>query len=500
MQPATRTFAVILFLWAVAIPLPASADRVVPRGTVTTGVIARENPRPGATPVGALRPGESAALLESVPRYYKVKLESGQIGFVSKAWTSVVPETAAPAHGMSPSGTSTGEAITGPTPLLAQGQPVDWWFVFKFNTASFPACDDTGHRTCRFDNNRKPMNYSGGFSEQFVYASSKNASLRKGNGCVGETPTDPVGATFEEAYDGDFYYVVWNDQFYDDPPIAGCTKSCSSPWGHSKGMIIWNDAGDGLLMQVSTPSWPASGSKKHPRVSDGNTLGCVQDDDVKVSQHFFALKLTTNDLKATLRALKNASVVTDPSDPQIVRNGGPADVQKLVNELGQKSDSTTYLETTLSTGVILISKPSGLHVPPWQFVSAVLGGIPLRTATWWASPKIPSTSASTPIDCWSSALGKPGPVEIATSGHWDATAFGLTGGPGKNDNHAKIGVSTGGDHHYAIFGDLNQQGALSGTCSRSQNGRGGTFLVIDSSTLNASLSHLIAGATAPTEP
>ena len=25
-----------------------------------------------------------------------------------------------------------------PTPLLADGQPVDWWFVFKFNTACLP--------------------------------------------------------------------------------------------------------------------------------------------------------------------------------------------------------------------------------------------------------------------------------------------------------------------------------------------------------------------------
>ena len=27
-----------------------------------------------------------------------------------------------------------------PTPLLKTGQPVDWWFVFKFNAETFPGC------------------------------------------------------------------------------------------------------------------------------------------------------------------------------------------------------------------------------------------------------------------------------------------------------------------------------------------------------------------------
>ena len=31
-----------------------------------------------------------------------------------------------------------GNAADAPTPLLAKGQPVDWWFTFKFNTRSFP--------------------------------------------------------------------------------------------------------------------------------------------------------------------------------------------------------------------------------------------------------------------------------------------------------------------------------------------------------------------------
>jgi hypothetical protein len=228
-------------------------------------------------------------------------------------------------------------------------------------------------------------------------------------------------------------------------------------------------------------------------------LGCVKDNDVKVSQHFFALKLTKDDLVKVLTALRNASVVTDTGNPQIVNNGGPADVQALVGSLGVKSNSTTDTNDILSSGVELISKPSHLHVPPWQMVSAVLGGVSMRAATWWAAPKIYTTTAATKVTCWDDTLGTPGPVEIATTGHWEGKEFGLTGGAGANFNHAKVGVSTSGDHHYSIFGDMNQQGAASGQrCSSSQNGRGGLFYVVDDSDLFASVKDLITGNTAPT--
>jgi Deoxyribonuclease II len=385
-----------------------------------------------------------------------------------------------------------------PVPLLAKGHPVDWWFVFKFNSAAFPGCGTGAIRSCPFGGS--VQNYKA-FGQQFVYASSESPSLQKGSDCAGETTADPLGATFDEVYNKLFFYVVWNDQFYDDPSIAGCTKECGAPWGHSKGMLAWNEAGEGLVLQVTTPSWPAAGSNTSPRKTDGNTLGCVKDDNVEVSQHFFALKLTKTDLMEVLTALRNASVVTDPTNPQIVKNGGPADVQQLVEHLGAKSDSATYTKDTLSTSVELISKPSRLNVPPWQMVSAVLGGIPLRVATWWASPKIFTTTASTTIGCWNDSLGTAGAVEIATTGEWQGTPFGLTGGPGPNFNHAKLGVSTSADEHYAIFGDMNQQGASSGPkCSSSQNGRGGLFYVVSDAKLSESLKNLIAGSTAPTGP
>jgi len=381
-----------------------------------------------------------------------------------------------------------------PGPLLAKGHPVDWWFVFKFNGSAFPGCGGNAQIVCLFGGT--VQNYSGGYSQQFVYASSENPSLQQGSGCLGDTINDPVGATFDQVYNGLLYYVVWNDQFYGDPPIHGCSDSCSSPWGHSKGMIAWDDDGDGFVMQVSTPSWPASGSASHPR-TDGNTLGCVSDNDVKVSQHFFALKLNKDDVVKVLQGLQNASVVTDPGNLQIVFNGGPSDIQTLVGELGQKSSSTTNMVLQLSSGVEMISKPSGLNVPPWQMVSATLSGVPLRAATWWADPEIPTTTDSTTITCWNASLGNPGAVQIASTGQWQGTIFSLEGGPQLDANHAKLGVSTNPDQPYVIFGDLNQQGTLSGAnCGSSQNGRGGTFYVLNNSALFGDVTNLIRGGTA----
>lgn len=379
-----------------------------------------------------------------------------------------------------------------PRPLLSGDHPVDWWFVFKFNAGVFPGCGEAATPTCRFGGT--PQHYKIG--QQFAFASSESASLKMGSGCAGDTTKDPLGSTFDQVYNGAFFYALWNDQFKGDP-----MNDANSPWGHSKGMLAWDGNGEGFVLQVSTPSWPASGRADTPRQTDGNTLGCVEDDDVKVSQHFFALKLTRSDLTAVLRALQNASVATRVNNLQLVRNGGPADVQQLVNGLGVHSKATAATMTALSTGVKVISKPSGLQVPPWQMVSSLLGGIPLRVASWWNDPWIFTTTALTPMGCWSSALKKPGAVEIATSGQFAQKTFVLEGGGGPNFNHAKIGVSQDPSKHYSIFGDMNQQGDITGAkCDSSQNGRGGLFFVVDNAALFKDVTSLLQGAKAGTGP
>jgi hypothetical protein len=269
-------------------------------------------------------------------------------------------------------------------------------------------------------------------------------------------------------------------------------------------------------MQVSTPNWPGAGSKGVPRQKNGNTLGCIMqpgktggevpEDNVEVSQHFFAVKLNKAELLNVLDAMANASVATDPSNTQLVKMGGPQEVQDKVKKLGNdKPSGAKVLDLTLpSSGVRLISKPSKLEAPPWQVVSAVLGGVPLRVASWWEGDIIHSTSATTPVGCLDGQglAHKPGGVLIVEDGIWDGKTIGLVGGSGKDRNHAKIGVSTSGPP-LTIFGDMNQDGTLSPVpqkgCALSQNPRGGLFYVVNDPTLHEGVAKLIGGKTDPAQ-
>lgn len=401
------------------------------------------------------------------------------------------------------------------SPLLSSNEPVDWMFAFKFNAQTMPGSkmrlrktgvfDAKGiKRPCYDEDNKK-------FSRHYVVASSNDQKLKlgKGNDVIGASVDDPLGATFGQVYlaDPSPYFVVWNDQFYGHP-----LQTELGPWGHSKGMLAWDDSGEGFVLQVSTPSWPGAGNKKNPRQNDGNTLGFVEDDNIKVSQHFFALKLNKKDVELVLKALANASVKTDPSKPSIVHNGGPATITSLVNDLGQLQNGTEVMNVKLSSGARLISKPSALHVPPWHLVSAELGGVDLRVASWWERYKdtaIYSTTRESPVpECWDKKLGKPGAVQIATTGLWKLPlkndkvkhmSIGLTGGPGPMYNHAKLGISTSDGKTYSIFGDMNQEGSLfKENANVSQNGRGGLFFVMNDKKLYNSMTDFLHGDSAAT--
>lgn len=392
-------------------------------------------------------------------------------------------------------------AADAPRPLLAADEPVNWWFVFKFSAKSpFSGCHPQvdGQRPCPFGG--EPLTRPS-FGQQFAFASNRHAVLDRGMGCLGATLKDPVGATFDQVYNGRYFYVLWNDQFKGDPVVCGRSHECGKGWGHSKGMLAWNEDGEGFVMQVSTPSWPGSGTKRIER-RVGNTLGCLSHNNLSASQHFFALKLTKPDLLKVLEALKRSNAPTKPTELQVVSNGGPPDVRALVEQLGKppsRADQFPIFDQELSTGVRLIAKPSKLHVPPWQMVSALLGGAAERTATWWLKPWIYSTNRSTRVNCWSPEIGRnPGAVEIALTGQWENETIKLTA----TTNHAKIGTARVGDKRYVIFGDLNQQGSVSPPpdCDVSQNARGGLFFVLESRSLYDSVAELIDGTKAVLEP
>lgn len=386
-------------------------------------------------------------------------------------------------------------------PLLGDGSSVDWWFAYKTNTASFPECSTK--RKCIFGG--EVQDYPRGYSLQYLLASGvngKTSPLELQTDCLG-SGSDPVAKTFAQIFDGDApNYVIWNDQFYDDPHLTispSCGKACGSPWGHSKGALAWDSNGAGFVLQVSTPDWPGNGDGSTRRAHEGNTLGCLADDNAKVGQHFFALRLATAaDTKAVIQALQRASVATDPSNSQLVKlSTGPSDLADLVKNLGKVDASPDPYHASISVAsVSLIAKPHSLAIPPWQLVSSITQQ-PLRVATWFAAPKILSAKAGTP-GCWDKSLSDPKEVQTALSGQWDGKVMGMKGSTSPNGNHAKIGHSLGGS--LSMFGDMNQEGSYQpadAKCTASQNGRGGLFFVLDDAVLHDDMHHLLTGDTAP---
>ncbi|GAA0298167.1 hypothetical protein GCM10009087_04960 [Sphingomonas oligophenolica] len=309
---------------------------------------------------------------------------------------------------------------------------------------------------------------------------------------LGTSDSDPVGATFSEIYNGDYNYIVWNDQFQTYPIRNGGNGT-----GHSKGILAWNKDGDGLVMQVSTPGWPGSGSAQHARKVEGNTLGCLTriSDNLKVAQHFFMLKLSSVDVALVLRALANSKVVTKATDLTIwnVSSVQPDAIADAIALFSHPDTLVTKTDVVLSSHIRLISKSPSLNVPTWQFVSAELAPAPatagpaLRTATW-TSATMGNTTGS--VACWDESLkGIPGPIIIATDGSWGGKPLKL----GISSSHAKIGITTeAAAAPYVIFSDLNEDGGLSPpACKRAQNGRGGMFFVIEDKSLHDSLTVLI---------
>lgn len=87
-------FTVCLALW---LPTLAWAERVAPSERVRSRVIVRSEPQGGSRPLASLRPGETAVHRETLGGWRRIALADGSAGFVSAAWTVVIPDPPDPA-------------------------------------------------------------------------------------------------------------------------------------------------------------------------------------------------------------------------------------------------------------------------------------------------------------------------------------------------------------------------------------------------------------------
>jgi beta-lactamase superfamily II metal-dependent hydrolase len=92
--------AFLLFLAALCCASEAIAEpTVAPSERVRRNVVVRASPDGHGAPIAALNPGGTLPLDGEVPGWYRVRLPDGRIGFVSKSWTLLVPETTIAAAG-----------------------------------------------------------------------------------------------------------------------------------------------------------------------------------------------------------------------------------------------------------------------------------------------------------------------------------------------------------------------------------------------------------------
>ena len=83
-----------MLILALAVVVPAYADKVITRNTVQTFVNIRLSASSESQKIGELHPGDQLDYTDSVPRWHQLRLSNGQPGFVSKRWTEVIPAPA----------------------------------------------------------------------------------------------------------------------------------------------------------------------------------------------------------------------------------------------------------------------------------------------------------------------------------------------------------------------------------------------------------------------
>jgi competence protein ComEC len=94
-----RLFAFGVVLLALLGAVSAAATPfVAPSPRVTAAVAVRAQPSAQSQALARLRPGETLAVQAEIPGWYQVTLPDGRIGYVSKAWTDLVPETSVAAQ------------------------------------------------------------------------------------------------------------------------------------------------------------------------------------------------------------------------------------------------------------------------------------------------------------------------------------------------------------------------------------------------------------------
>jgi len=295
---------------------------------------------------------------------------------------------------------------------------------------------------------------------------------------------------------------------------------CSSPYGHSKGALAYEESGTGFFLQGTTPNWPDPSQK-----STYTPLGCQLDSNTDLSQSFLGLTLdadTFSEMAPYIEAARLCSTGTTSC-----RNGSAGHMIDFncTSEQTRAEDwsildtafsgtstsdmhSSTYSGTT-SGGVDfkLIAKAEADAIPPWLLVASELG-VDLGVSSWldfnYGFASLCSgddySSATNQMCLVSDDLGislnenggAVQSVENALAASFEINgvdlAWALWGEFTSIASHAKFAIASEFDNPWFVSGDENNQGwSCSTSCSGSQSGRGGLFFALNNSEVHASI-------------
>lgn len=121
----TKLFSILLFS-ILFDPFTIYADQVTPSNRVTTHVNVRAQPSTQSDIVGTLAVNGTATFLTGVPYWYEIRLSDSTVGYVSKAWTDLIPDA----------GGST--SATGKTDLIIMSWNIKWFGYYSQDRHDYP--------------------------------------------------------------------------------------------------------------------------------------------------------------------------------------------------------------------------------------------------------------------------------------------------------------------------------------------------------------------------
>jgi hypothetical protein len=340
-------------------------------------------------------------------------------------------------------------------PRDGKGNAVDWWFLIKMPQGATSVCTGCANPGCQYWQSSR----SGGVC--YWYADSNNPTLQPytalGFDCL-TGPNNPLTRTLNQMKGKT--YIIWNDQG-SKTSKPNTYPDEFAPIAHSKGAAAFGDE-TGFIMNVSTPDFPDP---------DLYTVGCQEDDNVEVSQHFFCFSADKASMTAWANAMANAQLSVISKN-----NWTFADTT-----VGGHS-TTANLKTLGNLPVTLVVKGSQDFFIPWDYVTNSIGS-GVKALNWYASPETPPIGTGSTMTCLYKSPAQ-FDVDIVRSLQTPDGAYSWCGQGNSTtyNNHAKIGI--GINTSWVVAGSMNMQGDItSAGCTSSQMGRGGDFYAFQNQNL-----------------